>query len=353
MGIIEEIIFLGVLVHGKYYEISLELEHSFITARKNIKTNTAMVIELQKKGSSHVGFGECVVADYFGDTCAAVKADLDRALQFLKDWDDIFAIETLNRTLKNDLKIRNSSRSAIIMAFYDLVGKELGVPLYKLWGFTPPSSLISTFTIGIDSPDIVRKKAEAAKKFPLIKIKLGSEKDIELLEIIKNATNARFIVDANCGWTPAKLQSIMDTLKNLGVELIEQPFPPNEEQGYKKLKETSSIPIFADESLGTVSDLKKIEPLFHGINIKLVKCGGLFEALSMIYTAKALDLKIMIGCMIESSISISAASHLSPVADFIDLDGNILIKNDPFDGVKNNFGKLTLPFSSGLGVKRK
>ena len=311
-----------------------------------------MIIELQRKNSPHVGFGECVVAEYFGDTGATVKTDLERTLHFLKNWDDIFAIESLNRLLKHDLKIRNSARSAIIMAFYDLVGKELGVPLHKLWGFTPPSSLISAFTIGIDTPEIVRKKAETAKNFPLIKIKLGSEKDVELLEIIKSVTNARFIVDANCGWTPAKLQSIMNTLKDLGVELIEQPFPPSEEQGYRKLKETSSIPIFADESLGTVSDLKKIEPLFHGINIKLVKCGGLYEALSMIHAARALDLKIMIGCMIESSISISAASHLTPAADFIDLDGNILITNDPFEGTKNTFGKLELSSDPGIGVKK-
>ncbi len=334
-------------------EVSLNLEHAFITARKNIKSNTSLLIEIYDVEASLTGIGECVIADFFGDTVSSVKADLERVIPFLEQWEDPFSIEKLNRVLARDLKIRNSARSAIIMAIYDLVGKKTGLPLFKLWGLSIEKDYLSSYTIGIDTPDIIRKKAEAAAQYPLLKIKLGSEKDLELLEIIKSVTNARLIVDANCGWTLTKLKDIMSTLVDLGVELIEQPFPPAAEDDYRKLKQTSKIPIFADESLKDQRDLKLIESLFHGINIKLVKCGGLYDALIMAHTAQALNLKVMIGCMIESSVAITAASHLAPLADYLDLDGNILITNDPYIGVKNISGKLKLPTDPGIGVKRR
>jgi L-Ala-D/L-Glu epimerase len=292
-----------------------------------------------------------VVADFFGDTTALLKQDFARVAQLLIQWSDVFAIDQLNHVLSDELKVRNSLRSAIVMAFFDLVGKRLAVPLYKLWGFSLRTDILSSFTIGMDTTDVVLQKAKEAKDYPILKVKLGSENDLALLETIRSVSNARLVVDANCGWTLATLTKTMPRLVEFGVELIEQPFHPSMREEYVELKRSSPLPIFADESVSGLKSLFEIAPLFHGINIKLVKCGGLYDALSMIHAARAMDLKIMIGCMIESSISISAASHLAPKADYVDLDGNILIDNDPFVGVRNHAGKLILPDGPGLGVK--
>ncbi len=294
------------------------------------------------------GIGEASPAKFYGETVETVEKALKIiSTEISKDVDQIHEImDKIESTLEGNY----AAKSAVDMALHDRLGKKLGVPLYKLWGLNPRKTPHTSFTIGLDEPNVMAEKASDADTYPILKIKLGTPRDIEIMETLRNVTDKPIYVDANTAWSPSEAVQKIHQLKEYGVELVEQPTEPDDIAGLKFVRENSSLPIIADESVKRASDIPKLSGAVDGINIKLVKCGGLLEAIRMIHVARAHGLLVMIGCMIESSLGITAAAHLSPLVDYADLDGNLLIKNDPFSGVTLDSGKLILPDRPGIGV---
>jgi L-alanine-DL-glutamate epimerase-like enolase superfamily enzyme len=233
------------------------------------------------------------------------------------------------------------------------VGKRLGVPVYRLWGLDPCKAPKSTFTIGLDTPERIKVKVREAEQYPILKVKLGTDRDLEILRAIREATDKEIRVDANCGWTVKGAIRMLPVLDEFGVTVLEQPLPPDDLDGLAVITAQSDIPVIADESCKTVADIPPLVGKVDGINIKLAKCGGLREALRMIAVARAHGLMVMVGCMIESSLGITAAAHFTPLVDIVDLDGAALLANDPFVGAHIDGGQVTLPSAPGLGVRRR
>jgi L-alanine-DL-glutamate epimerase-like enolase superfamily enzyme len=238
------------------------------------------------------------------------------------------------------------------IALHDLVGKMLGAPWYRIWGYDAAKAPSTTFTIGIDTPEVMKEKTlECAGRFNILKVKLGTDRDKEIIETIRSVTDLPLAVDVNQGWGERfQALDMIYWLKEHGVVMVEQPLAIGRYDDQAWLNERSPLPIFADESVQRLPDVPRMHGLFSGINIKLMKCTGLREAHRMVELARALGMKVMLGCMTETSCAVSAAAQLSPAVDFADLDGNLLISNDLFSGVTVVDGKLTLPSAPGIGV---
>jgi L-alanine-DL-glutamate epimerase-like enolase superfamily enzyme len=217
-------------------------------------------------------------------------------------------------------------------------------------GLDPTRTPRTSFTIGLDTPEVVARKVREASAYPILKVKMGAADDRAVLSAVRDATDRPIRVDANEGWTPADARERLDWLAGLGVELVEQPLPADQVEETRALRKTSVLPFYADESVHVAEDIPRLAGAFDGINIKLMKCGGIAEALRMIAVARAHGMKVMLGCMIESSLAITAAAHLSPLVDTADLDGNLLLERDPFAGATVTNGRLVLPEEPGLGV---
>jgi L-Ala-D/L-Glu epimerase len=233
------------------------------------------------------------------------------------------------------------------------VGKRLGVPLYRLWGLDPAKAPRSTFTIGIDQPEKMRAKVREAEQYPILKIKLGTDRDVEILRTIRDTTDREIRVDANCGWTLKQTVRMLPVLEEFGVTVLEQPLPADQLDGLGEIRRRADIPVIADESCETAADIPPLVGKVDGINIKLAKCGSLREAIRMIAIARAHGMTVMVGCMIESSIGITAAAHFTPLVDIVDLDGAALLADDPFAGATIDGGQVSLPVGPGLGVRRR
>ena len=247
---------------------------------------------------------------------------------------------------------QSCAKAALDIALLDWVGKKLNQPLFRLFGLDPSKTPITTFSIGIDTAEVVKQKVKEAAAFPVLKIKVGLKNDQEMLEAVRSVTNKPLRVDANEGWkTKEEALERIKWLEGLGVEVIEQPLPSTMLEETRWLRERVNIPILADESVKNAHDIPALAQAFDGINVKLMKSGGVQEALTMIKMARALGMKIMLGCMIESSVAIGAAAQISPLVDYADLDGNLLISNDPFKGPTVEKGKLVLPKGPGLGIE--
>jgi L-alanine-DL-glutamate epimerase-like enolase superfamily enzyme len=249
-----------------------------------------------------------------------------------------------------------AARAAIDEALHDLWGKKLGQPLYKLLGLNPTHVPLTCLTIGIDEPEVMAEQAKASS-YPILKIKLGSEKDEAILAAIRKATGAKLQADANAGWTREQALEIIPRLAEYGLEFVEQPLPIKDVEGYFWLKEKLMaqklhVPIFADETAKTSHDVAKLAGAVDGVVVKAMKAGGLREALKMIHTARAHDMQVMLGCMVESSVGVTAAAHLAPLCDYADLDGPLLIRNDPYRGLQYEGARFSLPEGPGLGVER-
>jgi L-alanine-DL-glutamate epimerase-like enolase superfamily enzyme len=246
---------------------------------------------------------------------------------------------------------QTAAKCALDIAIMDWVGKNLSLPLYKYFGLDKTKAPITTFSIGIDKPEVMQQKIREADAFPILKIKVGRDNDEEIMKAVREVTDKPLRVDANEGWKTKEeaLEKIL-WLEKLGVEFIEQPLPSTMLKETRWLRERVHIPIIADEAVKQAADIPTLATAYDGINIKLMKSGGIQEALRMIWMARSLGMKIMLGCMIESSCAIAAAAHISPLADYADLDGNLLITNDPFKAAKVEKGNMILPEAPGLGL---
>jgi L-alanine-DL-glutamate epimerase-like enolase superfamily enzyme len=267
--------------------------------------------------------------------------------------DDPFKVEESEERWATMLRGNAAARAALSSALHDLVGKRLGVPVYRMWGLDPCRTPKSSFTIGLDTPERIRAKVREAEQYPILKVKLGTDRDIEILRAIRDATDKEIRVDANCGWTVKSAIRMLSVLDEFGVTVLEQPLPPQDLDGLAAVTAQADIPVIADESCLTAIDIPPLVGKVDGINIKLAKCGGLREALRMIAVARAHGLMVMVGCMIESSLGITAAAHFTPLVDIVDLDGAALLADDPFVGAGIEGGQVTLPSGPGLGVRRR
>jgi len=309
-----------------------------------------VIVELEHHGI--VGYGEAAPSARYGESVGSVVSFLDKI-----DWsgfDDPFQTESILAYV-DELSVGNTAaKAAIDLALHDWIGRKVGLPLHKYWGLERDKTPLTSFTIGIDTPQVIEQKVREAEAYPILKIKLGGDNDDEIIRTIRKVTKKTLRVDANEGWkTREQAVEKIKWLEQEGVEFVEQPMPASDLAGTAWTRERVNLPLIADENSLRVHDVPKLQGVFDGINIKLMKCTGLREALRMIHTARACNLKIMMGCMIESSVGISAAAQLSPLVDYADLDGNVLISNDPFDGVRSLDGTISLSDTPGIGVERR
>ena len=278
---------------------------------------------------------------------------LSRVRQLLADCPDPFQLEEILARVDALGPGDAAAKAAVDIALHDLVGKLMGAPWFRIWGLDPAKAPSTTFTIGIDTPEVVRQKTrECAERFNILKVKLGRDNDKEMIETIRSVCQLPIAVDANQGWNDRQQAlDMIGWLAERGIVMIEQPMPKERIDDLAWLTERSPLPVFADESVQRLADVAALKGVFSGINIKLMKCTGMREAWKMLNLARTLGMKVMIGCMTETSCACSAAAQLAPAVDFADLDGNLLIANDRFDGMRVVDGKITLPQRPGIGVE--
>ena len=326
----------------------LQLQHTFTVSSYSRNTTPGVQVEVNYQG--YTGYGEASMPPYLGQSVESVTAFLKKVN--LKQFADPFCLDDILTYVDSLSPGDSAAKAAVDIALHDLVGKMLGAPWYRIWGYDPAKAPATTFTIGIDTPEVVREKTlECAGKFRILKVKVGLDTDKQMIETIRSVTDVPLAVDANQGWTDRfKALDMIYWLRDHGVKMVEQPLPVDRVDDQAWLNERSPLPLFADESIQRLADVPRMKGLFSGINIKLMKCTGMREAHRMVEVARALDMQVMLGCMTETSCGISAAAQLSPAVDFADLDGNLLISNDLFTGVTVEDGRLVLPDRPGIGV---
>jgi len=328
---------------------NLDLKHVFTLAGSSRSTTPVMLTRLEFDGM--IGYGEASMPPYLGESQETASRFLSK-IDFSR-FSDPTQIEDILDYVDSIDDGNRAAKASVDIALHDLAGKLIGQPWYRLWGLNPASTPHTTFTIGIDTPDIIRQKVNEAADFKILKVKLGRNNDREIIQTIRSVTQVPLAVDINQGWKNKEMAlEMIYWLKEMGIVMVEQPLPKEDVASISWLTERSPLPIFGDESVQRLPDVVQAAGIYHGINIKLMKCTGMREAFVMAKTAKALNLKVMIGCMTETSCATSAAAQLSPMADFADLDGNLLISNDLFTGMQITNGKITLNDWPGIGVKK-
>lgn len=330
-----------------YQIYNLPLRHQFKVAYSSKKFAQNIFITLCHENT--IGFGEAAPSYFYHENA-------DTVVRFLEDIRSEIvaaplAVEPIMELLEKISKGDYAAKTAINMALFDLIGKQEALPVYRLFDIHPDKTLVTSFTIGIDDLAVMKEKVNAANNFPVLKVKLGTDYDYEIIEAIRAITTVPLRIDANEGWTKQEAVEKINWLETQNVELIEQPLPAAEIEATKWIRKRVHLPLFADESLTSSKDMDKLRGAFDGINIKLMKCGGLTEALKMVKKAREMNLKTMIGCFIESSLGITAAAHIAPLFDYIDLDGALLIRSDPFRGAQITNGQIDIPDKPGLGVE--
>ncbi len=327
---------------------TLELKHVFTVAVSSRTTTPVMLTEIEYDGIK--GYGEASMPPYLGESQETANAFLSKVN--LEQFNDPFEMETILDYVDSIAEKNAAAKASVDIALHDLVGKLLNQPWYKIWGYDKSKTPYTTFTIGIDTADVVKEKVKEAGEFKVLKVKLGRDNDKEMVNTIRSVTNVPLTVDVNQGWTDKHLAlDMINWLSDKNIEFIEQPMPKEQVDDIAWLTENSPLPIIGDESVQRIPDVIKARGIYSGINIKLMKCTGMREAHKMLELARSLNMKILIGCMTETSCAISAASQLSPMVDWADLDGALLIKNDPYEGVKVIDGKVTLNDYPGIGLK--
>jgi L-Ala-D/L-Glu epimerase len=336
--------------------LELRTRHAFHIAREAAPPARQSVWVRVTDRDGNEGWGEAAATPYYGETAEVTGAALPRLARALEEAaeGDPFALERVEKAVDHVLGANPAAKSAISAALHDLVGKRLGVPVWRLWGLDPAMAPVSSFTIGIDELEVMRDKVREAAAYPVLKIKVGTPRDEAILQMIRDEAPDKTVrVDANTAWTAKQAIAALPMLEHFRVEFVEQPLPPQDIEGLRLLRSRSALPIIADESCMTASDVAHLVGAVDGVNIKLAKCGSLREALRIVHTARAHNVQVMLGCMIESTLGIAAAVQLAPLVDYVDLDGAALLSNDPFQGPgMADDGTLRFNSAPGLGVER-
>ncbi len=331
-----------------FFPYELKLRHAFNLARFSRTTTPDVQVKLEYDG--YVGYGEASMPPYLGETVESVTTFLNSL--DLGQFTDPFRIEDILTYVDQKAPNNRAAKASVDIALHDLLGKIMGQPWYKIWGLDPGKAPVTSFTIGIDTEEVVRQKVEEARPYKLIKVKMGLDNDQETVEIIREMMpDIPICVDCNQGWKDKEhALEMCHWLKERNCLFVEQPFDKQWIDETAWLRERSPLPIIADEAFQRLPDIVRFKGVYDGINIKLMKSTGLHEAYKMVTLARALDMKVMIGCMTETSCAVTAAANLSPLVDFADLDGNLLIANDRFNGMTVENGKITLHDIPGLGI---
>ncbi len=326
----------------------LKLQHTWTTTMSSSQYRDTIQVRLTRDGITGIGEGAPIVR-YHEDAESGKKAidGIHSFLETVDPWRFERSMTEISRRMSNQF----AAKAALDIAMSDWVGKKLNVPLYRMLGLDPACTPITTFSIGIDTPEITRRKVREAEAFPVLKIKVGLNTDEETIAAVRSVTKKPLRVDANEGWKD-KEEAVrkINWLESQGVEFVEQPMPAEMIEETRWVRSRVHLPIIADEAALGAALIPELVDAYDGVNIKLDKCGGIQQALRMIYVAKSLGMKTMLGCMVSSSVSVTAAAQLSPLVDYADLDGNLLVANDPYRGVTVTNGKLILPDGAGIGV---
>lgn len=332
-----------------FYPYTLELRHTFTIAGSSRTTTPVMLTEISFDGLT--GYGEASMPPYLGETQESAAAFLSRV--DLSGFADPFELQTILAAVDAIAPGNLAAKASVDIALHDLVGKLIGQPWYHIWGLPKDKAPYTSFTIGIDKPEVVREKVREAGPYKILKVKLGRDTDKEMIQSIRAVTGKPLTADANQGWTDKhQALDVISWCAEQGVVMIEQPMAKDKLDDIAWITERSPIPVIADESVQRLSDIPRIKGAFSGINVKLMKSTGMREAKQMIELARGLGMKVMLGCMTETSCAISAASQLSPLVDWADLDGALLINNDKFDGTKIIDGKVTPTDKPGIGATK-
>ena len=341
------------LGHGHGLKLSfepyeLQLRHTFTVSSYSRKTTPGVQVKLEYEGLT--GYGEASMPPYLGQSVETVTSFLRKA--DLSGFNDPLRLESILEYVDGLSEGDSAAKAAIDIALHDLAGKIIGLPWWRIWGLDKENTPDTTFTIGIDTPEVVRQKTlECADRFNILKVKVGLDNDKEMIRTIREVTDLPLAVDANQGWKNRE-QALDEIfwLRDNGVVMVEQHMAKERIDDNAWITEHSPLPIFADEAIQRLADIPSIKGAYHGINIKLMKCTGMREAWKMLNYARAEGMKVMVGCMTETSCAVSAAAQLSPAVDFADLDGNLLITNDLFSGMEVIGGKITLNDLPGIGL---
>ena len=329
-------------------EFDLPLKHAFTISRGTQRVARILIVELAQDGTC--GYGEGPESTYYHASRAATRAALEQAQSKIEaTWCE--DPTEFWQQVQPALEGHPFAQCALDEAAHDLWGKRRGQPVWKLWGLDCQAGPLTDYTIGIDTIEVMVAKMQELAGWPVYKIKLGTPEDVEIVRALRRHTQAVFRVDANAGWTATETLRKAPVLKELGVEFIEQPLPPEDWAGMKEVFPRCALPVIADESCRTEADVDRCRECFHGINIKLVKCGGLTPARRMIARARQLGLKVMVGCMSESTVGISALAQVRPMLDYVDMDGALLLAKDIASGVTIEKGRVIYPKENGCGVR--
>ena len=326
----------------------LKLRHAFNLARYSRTTTPDVQVQIEYDGI--VGYGEASMPPYLGESVESVTKFLSSL--DLSQFSDPFRLEDILHYVDGVAPNNRAAKASIDIALHDLLGTIMGQPWYKIWGLDPAKAPNTSFTIGIDKEDVVRQKVREAAPYKVLKVKMGLDNDKETVEVIRSMTDVPLCVDANQGWkNKEEALEMCYWLKERGCLFVEQPFDKTWIDETAWLRERSPLPLIADEAFQRLPDIVRFKGVYDGINIKLMKSTGLHEAYEMVVLARALGMKVMVGCMTETSCAVTAAANLAPLVDFADLDGNLLIANDRFKGMTVENGKVTLHDIPGIGVK--
>lgn len=339
-----------------YEVVELHTKHAFSTARTKAPPARYSVIAHLRTRAGDEGWGEAAPTPYYDESADTVCEAMDRYRRIVEPFDsyDAFELERIEAAIEMELGRNPSARAAMSAALHDMVGRMLGQPVWRMWGLSKASAPLSSYTIGLDEPAVMRDRLAEKKSFPIIKVKVGTDRDEEVLKLIRgDRPDAVLYVDANTAWTGEQAIAKLPMLRDLGVSIIEQPFKATDYDAFRMLRDHSDIPIIADESCRVSADIPTLVGCVDGVNIKLEKCGSLREALRIVHTARAHQMKVMLGCMVSSTLAIAAAVQLAPLVDYADLDAALYLTNDPFDGPGLNAdGTLRFNDEPGLGVTR-
>jgi len=328
---------------------TLQLKHVFTLASSSRTTTPVMLTQIEYDGV--IGYGEASMPPYLGESHETATKFLSKV--DLSQFKDPFEMETILEYVDSIEPLNPAAKASVDIALHDLVGKLLGKPWHKIWGLNKDKTPYTSFTIGIDTPEVVKQKVKEAEEYKVLKVKLGRDTDKQMIETIRSVTSKPINVDVNQGWKDKFFAlDMINWLKEKDVKMVEQPMPKEMIDDMAWLTEHSPLPTFGDEAVQRIPDVIKAHGVYSGINIKLMKCTGLREAHKMIDLARSLGMQVMLGCMTETSCGISAVSQLSPGVEWADLDGNLLINNDPFEGTKVIDGKVVLNDKPGIGISK-